>query len=200
MLCFLLFSITACSDVSISISSVYPQLVYEYASKNSSPDVRLSVFAEVPSGSDRMQSMTVKNTSNNMVWKVEPVDILTNSSAKKTYAGYSALCMPGTLSFEKAVYQVTYEDLSGKKTDALFSLNPADAVAYGQTAVNSTNKKYLVVGKDGKILYTGSNNENSYSVETVKNEYPDAMYYREYVLNTELNAIYLMPAVYLTSE
>lgn len=200
MLCFLLFSIMSCSDAAIGISNIYPQLVYEYASKNSTPDVKLSVFAEVTSGSNRMQSMTVKNTSNNMVWTVEPVDVVTDFSAKKTYAGYSALCMPGTLSFEKAVYQVVYVDMAGKKTDALFSLNPADAESYGKTALNSSNKQYLVVSTAGKVLYSGSYKDDFSSADGVKKAYPEALYYREYVLNTELNSIYLMPAVYIKSE
>ena len=200
MFCCLLFSFISCSDVSINISTVYPQLVYEYTTKTSAPDVRLSVYAEVSSGSDIMQTMIVKNTSNNMVWTIEPVDIMTNSSGKKKYAGYSAICMPADVSFEKAVYQVIYEDLSGKKTDALFSINPDDASAYGQTAVNSSNKQYMVVDQSGNLLYTGSYNENFSSAETVRNAYPDAAYYREYVLNAELNAIYLMPAVNLKSE
>ena len=135
-----------------------------------------------------------------MVWTIEPVDIMTNSSGKKMYAGYSAICMPAGVSFEKAVYQVIYEDLSGKKTDALFSINPDDASAYGKTAVNSSNKQYLVVDQRGKTLYTGSYNENFSSAEAVRNAYPDALYYREYVLNSELNAIYLMPAVNLQNE
>ena len=200
MLFCLLFFVISCSDAPVRISNVYPQLVYDYASKNASPEVKLSVFAEISSDSNRMQSMTVKNTTNNMAWTVEPVDIVTDVSAKKTYAGYSALCMPETLSFEKAVYQVIYEDLSGKITDALFSLSPADADAYGQNAVKSSEKQYLVVGSDGKVLYTGAYKDTLSSIENIKNSYPGALYYREYVMNVELNAIYLMPPVYLETN
>ena len=200
MLFCLVFSVFSCSDAPIRISNVYPQLVFDYSSKNTAPNVKLSVFAEITSDSNRMQSMTVKNTTNNMSWTVEPVDIVKDVSAKKTYAGYSALCMPGTLSFEKAVYQVIYEDMAGKRTDALFSLNPSDAETYGQTALNSTEKQYLVVGSDGKVLYTGAYKDTVSSVENIKNSYPGVSYYREYVMNTELNAIYLMPPVFIKSE
>jgi hypothetical protein len=202
-LCFfaylLLFAIS-CSDVNIKISTVHHQLVYDYSSKTSAPTVKLSVFAEVSSGDNRIQTVTVKNTTSGMSWTAEPADVVSSSSSKKKYAGYSSFCMPGSLKFEKAVYQVVYEDKAGKTTDALFTINQEDADKYASTALNKTDKQYLVMGKNGNVLYTGAYNETFSSAESVKQAYPDAEYYRQYVLNVDVNAIYLMPAVYIKSE
>ncbi len=66
--------------------------------------------------------------------------------------------MPGSLKFEKAVYQVVYEDKAGKTTDALFTINQEDADKYASTALNKTDKQYLVMGKNGNVLYTGAYN------------------------------------------
>ena len=195
----LLFAIS-CSDVNIKISTVHHQLVYDYSSKNSTPTVKLSVFAEVSSVDNRIQTVSVKNTTNGMSWTADPADVVSSSSSKKKYAGSSSFCMPGSLKFEKAVYQVVYEDKAGKTTDALFTINQEEADKYASTALSKTDKQYLVMGKNGKILYTGANNETFSSSESVKKTYPEAEYYREYVLNVDVHAIYLMPAVYIKSE
>jgi len=189
-------SFVSCSDVSVSIYNVYPQLIYSYESKNASPAVCLSVFAEVNEG-ERIQSMTVKNTKTGMVWTVEPVDLLKDESLMKSFVGYSSLCMPGGLSFDDAVYQIVYEDKAGRTTDSLFTLKAVEAGNYGKAALSSRDVKYLLVGKKGNVLYSGPYDEFFLSTESLLQSYPDALYYREFVLNTELNSIYLLPAVYL---
>ncbi|MCR4939375.1 MAG: hypothetical protein K5930_04610 [Treponemataceae bacterium] len=186
----------SCSDVSMSIYAVYPQLVYNYESKNTDPSVSLSVFAEVTEAG-KIQSMTVKNTSSGMIWSVDSVDVVMNESQQKTFAGCPSLRMPGSLDFEDAVYQVIYEDKAGKTKDALFTLKAEEAEVFGKSVVGNQNIQYLVLGIDGKVLYTGPKNDDFTSLEKVRQKYPDALYYREYVLNPELNAIYLMPSVYL---
>lgn len=202
-LCFfaylLLFSFS-CSDVNIKISTVHHQLVYDYSSKNAAPTVKLSIFAEISSGDNRIQTVTLRNTTNGMRWTVDPADVVSSNSSKKKYAGYSSFCMPGSLKFEKAVYQIIYEDKAGKTTDALITINQDDADKYASTALNKTDKQYLVMGKNGKILYTGAYDETLSSNEMIKQAYPDVDYYRQYVLNVDVNAIYLMPAVYIKSE
>ena len=199
-LCFfayILFAVISCSDVKVNITTVYPQFVYEYASRNSAPSVKLSVFAEVTSGDKRIQSVTIKNTTSGMSWTADSIEVVSGMSSRKLYAGYSSFCMPASQKFDKAVYQVIYEDKAGHTTDALFSLNQEDADKYASTALSKTDKQYLVVGKNGEILYTGAATNAFGSQELVKQDFPDAAYYREYVLNVDLKAIYLMPIVEL---
>lgn len=181
----------------VNISTVYPQLVYDYTSKSASPTVKLSVFAEVSNGGNRIQSVTLKNSENGMSWTADDISVIPSVSSKKKYAGYSAFCMPGYLSFEKGVYQVIFEDKAGKTTEARFSLNQDEADKYASTALEKIDKQYLVVSSEGRLLYSGSYSNTFSSKELVKQEFPEADYYREYVLNVDLNAIYLMPIVRL---
>ena len=195
----IIFSVLSCSDATVGIAAVYPQLVYNYESKTASPTVSLSVYSEVFQG-ERIQSMTVRNTTSGMSWKVEPVDILNDDTLTRTFVGCSSLAMPGTLSFDNAVYQVIYEDFAGRTTDALFSLKAQEAGSWGNSAVTGPNVQYLLVNTNGNILYTGPYIDCFSSVESVLRDFPDAKYYREFVLNNELNAIYLLPAVVVATE
>lgn len=193
----LVFTVTSCSDVKIGISEVYPELVYDYSNEQEEPAVSLSVFCEISSGETRILSMKVTDTTTEMYWTTDDVLLLRDKSTKKDYAGWSSFSMPASKTFSKGTYRAEYEDFAGETYSVLFTVNQQDADSYAPQALRNGTRQILLINQDGSIAYAGVRDDNFQSAETILKKYKNAFYYREYVLNTDVKAVYLMPAVYL---
>lgn len=185
----LLFS---CSDTQPALLGVYPRLVYDFETKDTSPEIYLSVFAEIISEPARLTSISVSHNESNLIWTTSSIITVFESENKKKYSGYPSFSMVANEKFPSGEYIIEFVDASERNQSALFNI----VVAEETLPVNNTSN-YLICDNNNAILFAGVRNSDFDSEEKLLNKYPTASYYRQYYLNTTSNIIYLYPKTIL---
>lgn len=199
-LCALCLWLSSCSDSEPEISSVKSYVIFDYASENALPEVRLAVFSEISEDVRRAEVVSVKCLTNNYEWNcTEPVLF---SDTKKQWAGYTKLLVPKGALIPQGAYSFVYYDAGEKSASIPFFVNyDEDAVKLKASQILEhlgEDKKPLieVYSAKGSVLYYGMlKNGWADDKKIFSSDRTYESFRRIYTVSSG-NVMYVMPPVY----
>lgn len=157
--------LVSCSDSVPSVSSVSPSVVFDYASEDAEPSVRLSLFALAESDFLRASKINVYNENTGLEWECSSLRKISDEG-KNNWAGYSNFVSSDGVQIPKGRYSLVYEDASERECEVPFYVNYDSALYESRPKdfpwVMSGNRmqRLAVYDKDGMLLYFGERKNN----------------------------------------
>ncbi len=189
----LLVLLFSCSNTDISVSGVYPRVIFAYEQNQTEPEAFLSFYGEVIGDIWRLDSLILTHKDSGFTWKTGQLDFLTGKNDDSQYAGYAAF-RPTDRTFPAGSYTATWYEKSGKHFTSEFSLSTQN---YELPQKEDTVRNVLVEDKDRRILYAGQMTNDFLSADSILRKYPEAVLYRKYVLKSNTRILYVYPPVYV---
>ncbi len=188
----------SCNDEKPSIGAVVYNIVVDYNSSESKPDVRLSVFAETFSDVNRNHSVTLVNEESGMEWTCNKPSKLQDDT-KKNWIGYTNFKSPSNGFFQKGTYIFRYKDLKERDCEAKFLLD------FDETLFNlsmnelleklpaNSNNKCVIYNNNNNVIFYGTKNERWNLKSEILDDYEDFYSLRDVYFIPKNNILFIMP-------
>lgn len=183
VLCFFLFFFLSCSDSVPEIAETNVSFVMDYKTKESLPEIRLSVFVQPTTDVGRVSHIDVRHVASGLLWRIDNPMVLNGS--KKYMAGSPFLMPPYYDGVPKGPYVLTYEDLAGRFVQTEFEVSyPQDFLSMQVPQIESFAQETAAPEKiavysgekgTGVLLYYGERKEDWFSNEKIMEAYAKAM-------------------------
>lgn len=188
IICFCTLFCLSCSNNVPQVHNAKLNIIFDYDSMESLPNVRMGIFVEATSNPRRFEKITVAPKGKDYSWEV--TDLLLAESHEQKYSGAVNLVMPKDEQFPTGEYQIEYIQSDEETSDIkiglfydkkLYELKGSDVAQYMTNAMGS--KMIKIYDENKKIIYYGPRTVELRDARNIWNNYREAAEFQETWVN-----------------
>lgn len=198
----------SCSQNLPELNTVNYSYVFDFASVNDFPEIRLGVFVDVTSDVHRVDSIRIECKANEFEWECfNPVRFTSGGKSKKQYAGYSHFVMPDNGPFPQGQFIVFYRDLNGNEESSALNIYGDSKIAEMKAAEAETYLKskgavenWVLYDENDVLVFFGSKEGDMKSLDFAWNRYNRAVSARTVWTQNNGRLLCVMPLIYKNNK